>query len=115
MREPVNAITKFKVDPAVEVDVVKEIVFVDEFLRDVGQHDADVLWSVEWGLKVKVFDVKGDKLRALPGENTVENEFDEVKRRGLGADVAEVRDVLDGNGDAHAVGVGLLRSDATYC
>ena len=57
------------------MDVVQEIVFVNEFLGDVGQHDTDVLWSVERGLKVEVFDVKGDRLCALPGENTVEDEF----------------------------------------
>ena len=64
MRESINAIANFEVDPAVAVDVVQEIVFVYEFLGDVRQHDANVFWSVEWGLEVKVFDVEGDKLCA---------------------------------------------------
>ena len=96
------------------MDVVKEIIFVNEFLGDVRQHDADALWSVEWGLEVTVFDPEGDKLHTLPGENAAENEFYEIERCGLGADVAGVCDVLAGNGDASAVGVGLLRSDAAH-
>ena len=112
--ESVNAITNFKVDPAVDVDVVQEILFVDELLGDVGQHYADVFWPVEWGLEVKVFDVKGDKRCALPRENAVEVEFYEIKRCSLGADVARVCDVLGGDCDASAVGVGLFRSDASY-
>ena len=54
MWESVSAIANFEVDPDVNVDVVQRILFVDELLVDVGQHDADVLWSVEWGLEVKV-------------------------------------------------------------
>ena len=57
------------------MDVVQEIVFVDEFLGNVGQHDVDVFWLVEWGSEVEVLDVEGNKLRALPGENTVEDEY----------------------------------------
>ena len=94
MRESVNAIANFEVDPAVCVDVVKEIVSVNDFLWDVGQHDADVLWSVEWGLEVEVRDVKGDKRRALPGEYAVEYELDEVKGCGLGANVSGVMYVM---------------------
>ena len=95
------------------MDVFKEIVFVNEFLVDARQHDADVFWSVEWGLEVEVFNVEGDKMCALTGENAVENEFYENKRCGLGVDVAGVSDILAGDDDASAVGVSLLRSDAT--
>ena len=93
------------------MDVVKEIVFVDEFLEDVGQHDVDVLWSVELGLEVEVIDVKGDKRCALPEEDSVEHELDEAEGRGLSAGIAGIYDVLAGDGDASAVGVELLRSD----
>ena len=52
MRESINAIAKFEVNPAVDVDVVEEVVFVDEFLGDVDQLDVDVLWSIKWDLEV---------------------------------------------------------------
>ena len=111
MRESVNAIVNFEVDSAVDVDVVKESVFVDEFLGGVGQHDADILWSVEWSLEVEVLDVKGDKLFVLLGEDAVENELDEVEGCGLDANAAGLCDVLADNGDASAVEDGLLRPD----
>ena len=47
------------------MDVVHEAVLVDEFCWDIAQFDADILRSVQGCLKVKVFDVKGDKLGAL--------------------------------------------------
>ena len=114
MRESVNTITNSKVDPAVDVDVIQDIVFVYKVLGDVRQHDAAVFWSVEWGLEVKMFDVEVDKVCALPGENAVEDEFNKIKRHGLGANVTGVCDVLASDGDARAVGVGLLGSDAAH-
>ena len=44
--EAMNAITNFKVYPAIDVDIVHELVLVDKVLVDVAQFDADVLRSV---------------------------------------------------------------------
>ena len=63
--ETINAIGDLKVNPDVGMDVVHEAVLVDEFCWGVAQFDADVLRSVQGCLKVKVFDVEGDKLGAL--------------------------------------------------
>ncbi len=48
--ETVHATVHFEVDPGVAGNLV-ELVLVDEFLGDVRKHDADVLWSVEWGVQ----------------------------------------------------------------
>ena len=58
MKESINTIANFEVDPTVDVDVVDEVVFVNELLGDAGQLDVDVLWSVKWGLEVEVIDVR---------------------------------------------------------
>jgi len=60
--EAVGALADLEVHPAVDVDVVEEVVLVDEFLGDVAQFDADVLGSFERGLEVEVDYDKGDKL-----------------------------------------------------
>ena len=44
--EAINAITNFQLDPAVDVDVVYEIVLVDEVLGDVAQFDAEIVRPV---------------------------------------------------------------------
>ena len=65
MWETINAVDNIEVNPAIGMDVFHEAVLIDEFCWDVAQFDVDVLRLVQVCLKVKVFDVKGDKLGAL--------------------------------------------------
>ena len=105
MWEVINAITNFKVYPAVDVDVFHEIVLVDEFLGGVAQFDADVLRPVYGGLEIDVLDVESDKLGAFAGKGAVEEKLDEIKRSRLGADISGEIYFLARNGDASAVGI----------
>ena len=41
--EAINAITNFKVEPSVDVDVVHELIIVDKVLGGIAQFDAEVL------------------------------------------------------------------------
>jgi hypothetical protein len=43
--QTINASTNFKIDPAV-VNMLHEVVFVDEFLGDVGEFDFDILGAI---------------------------------------------------------------------
>lgn len=51
--EPVHALTKYEVHPAV-VFVLHEVVFVNDFLRDDAEADAGVLWSIKWRVEVEI-------------------------------------------------------------
>ena len=73
MREFINVVTDFEVDPSI-VDEVVEVVLVDEVLRDVGKLDFGVLGIVEWSLEVVVANVICDELGTFARENTVKQE-----------------------------------------
>ncbi len=75
--ETVHATAHFKVDPGVAGNIV-ELVLVDKFLGEVCKLDADVLWSVERGVQIEVFEVHGGKPGITLGENTVDKQFDEL-------------------------------------
>jgi len=51
----------FKVDIVLTFKVV-EAIFLDEFIRNIGELYAGVFGSVQWGSKVKVGNVKRSKL-----------------------------------------------------
>ncbi len=76
LRENVHAMAHFEVDPGVPGNLV-ELVLVNEFLGDVHKLDADVLWPVERGVQIEVFEVHGGKPGITLGENTVDKQFDE--------------------------------------
>ena len=55
--QAIDAFGDFKIDPTI-VCILGEVIFIDEFLGNVRQFYADVLWSVEWCSEVEVGDVK---------------------------------------------------------
>ena len=59
--ETIDTVVDFKVYPIV-VFVFREIVFVDEFLWDVRQFNADVFWSIQRCAEIEVGDVETRKL-----------------------------------------------------
>ena len=76
------------------MNVVLEVVLFNEIMWDVSQLDADVLWSIQRGLEVEVFDVKGDKLGTFAVNDAVEEELDDANGSCFGTDVSRVGDVL---------------------
>ncbi len=64
------------------------ILFVDEFTGDVSELDPDVLWVVEWGIQVEVFNVKAYNFCSWVGGDAVEEELDNLKVSGLHAGVS---------------------------
>ncbi len=66
-----HAMVHFKVDPAVAGKLV-EFVFNDEFLGDVSNLDADVLWPVMGGVEIEIFGIHGGMPSILLGESTVD-------------------------------------------
>ena len=60
----------------------------------VAQIDADILRSIQRGLEVDVFDVKGENFEASAEKDAVEEEIDVFNGSCFGADVAGVGDIL---------------------
>jgi hypothetical protein len=89
-----------------------ELVLVNEFLGDVSELDADVLWPVKQGVEIEVLEVHGGKPSIALGENTVDEHFDKFNQARGGTYISRIRDVVAANGDARRVGVvSLLWSD----
>jgi len=74
--EAVDSFRNFKVNPSV-VDEVEEVVFINEFLRDVGKFVAYILRQVEWCAKVEVADVEACKFCVRLRQYAIEGSLDE--------------------------------------
>ena len=107
MWEAVDASANFEVDPVI-VNVLHEVVFVDEVLRDVGELDFDVFRTIQRGAEIEVGDVEGAELGAFAGKNTVNHELDKFKWCSFRANIAWVADSIAGYRDSGAVRISFL-------
>jgi hypothetical protein len=73
--KPIAALPNFKIDPAFAVTAT-EVVFCEEFVRDVRDLDADVFKIGHGSVQIEVFDVNGAEAGTFPGEDAVEKELD---------------------------------------
>jgi len=64
-RETIATTAYFEVDPAIAAPSL-EVVFFNEFGRDVGDFDADVFWVFHRRVKVEVFQVQGAEPGPFP-------------------------------------------------
>jgi hypothetical protein len=67
----IAAAANFEVDPAIAVCTCK-LVFLNEFIWDVCDFNADIFRIGHWGVKVEVLEVDGAEARAFAREHTVE-------------------------------------------
>jgi len=81
----------FEVDPTVAVPT-RKLVFFNEFSWDVCDFDADILRIGHWGIEVEVLEVDGAELCALAREDTVEQQLEAFKGRGVGANISWIID-----------------------
>jgi hypothetical protein len=99
-------------DPAISV-LAREVVFLDEFIWDVRELDANIFRLEHRHVKVEVLEVDGAEPGAFPGEHAVEEELDEVNQGCDGTHIARISNPVATNGDAGAVGIILFRTDST--
>ncbi len=71
MFKVVQAFVDFKVDPPT-VGEAGQVIFIDEFLRDVGKFDSDIFWAVEGRGKIEVFYVEAGEACIWCGDDTVD-------------------------------------------
>jgi hypothetical protein len=108
----ITTLSNFEVYPAIAV-ATSEGVFLDELIRDVRELDANIFGIGHGSIKVEVLKVNGAEPSALPGEDTVEEEFDEFKGCGVGANVARIANPVSADGDTGSVRIVLLWADFT--
>ena len=60
----INAAANFEVDLTI-VRMFVKVVFIDEFLREFSEIDADIFGAVQWSLEVEVSDIEGGVFFAL--------------------------------------------------
>ena len=91
-----------------------EVIFLNEFLRDVRELDAHIFGSLHWGLEIEVFQIKGNKARIATRKNAVNDNFDKVKSSGWFTYIPGVANLTTCDGDAHAIWVLLVWFDLAY-
>ena len=110
MGKAITTLANFEVDPAIAVPT-SEVVFLDEFIRDVGELDANIFGLGHRSVRIEILQVNGAEPCTPPGEDTVEEEFDEFKGGGVGANIAGEANPVATNGDTDLVRVILFRAN----
>jgi hypothetical protein len=91
-----------------------ELVLDNEFLVDVSKLYMDVLWPVEGGVEIEIFEVHGGKPSIMLGENTLDEQIYKFNQACGGTYIFRIHNVVAANGDARTVGiVSLLWLDLT--
>ena len=109
----ITALANFEVDPTVAVSTCK-LVFRNEFCLDVCDFDADILRVGHWGIEIEVLEVDGAESRAFAREDTVYQQLEEFKGRGVGADISWVTNTTASNGAAGTIRIVFIRSHFTH-
>jgi hypothetical protein len=111
----IAASANFEVDPTVAVPT-RKLVFFKKFGRDVCDFDADVLRIGHWGIEVEVLEVDGAESRAFAREDTVtvEQQLEEFKGCGVGANISWVTNTTTSDGDVGTIGIVFIRSNFTH-
>ncbi len=91
-----------------------EFVFVNTFVGDVQDFDANVFGLGHGSVKVEVLQANGAKVGTLLREYTVEEELEKFQGCYVSTHIARVADAVANNGDLCAVRVVLVWMDFTY-
>ncbi len=109
----IAAAVNFEVDPTFAVST-RKLVLVNEFCWDVCDFDVDILRIGHWGIEVEVLEVDGAESRAFAREETVEQQLEEFKGRGVGAGISRVTNTTASNDDAGTIRIVFIRSHFTH-
>jgi hypothetical protein len=109
----IAAAADFKVDPTAAVST-RKLVFLNDFCWDVCDFDVDILRIGHWGIEVEVLEVDGAESRAFAREYTVEQQLEEFKGCGVGANISQVKDTTASNGDAGMIRIVFIGTHFTH-
>jgi len=110
----IAASANFEVDPTAAVPTRKLVSFFNKFGRDVCDFDADILRIGHWGIEVEVLEVYDAESRAFAREDTVDQQLEEFKGHGIGADISWVTNTTTSDGDACTIRIIFIRSNFTH-
>ena len=79
---------------------VEEIVFLNEFVWNVGQFDADILGMTKGSFKIEVFDVEADEFHTGAREDAVDLHLEGFNQACVGANVTGVDDAIATSGSS---------------
>jgi hypothetical protein len=111
--QAVATLVDFKVNPSITVQTC-QLGFIDEFIRDVQDFDANVFGLGHGSIQVEVLKVNGAKAGTFPREDTVDEELEKLQQHCFCTHISRVADAVATNGDPCAVRVILVRKDFTY-
>jgi hypothetical protein len=109
----VATLADFEVNPSISVQTC-ELVFVNDFVGDVQDFDANVFRLGHGSVKVEILTVNGAKACMFLGEYTVEEELEKFQGRCVSTHIARVANMVATNGDPCAVRVVLVWTDFIY-
>jgi len=96
----IAALDNFEVDPTVMVST-RKLVLLNEFCWDVCDFDVDILRGrALGGINVEVLEVDGTEVYTFARDHTGEQQLEEFKGCGVGADIPRVTDAIASDDDA---------------
>ena len=107
----IHAADAADVYPSVRCGLFMELIFLNDFLRDVAEFDLCEFGSFEWCHEVEIYKINAHKIRARCGNYTVEEYLDKEERGRVGADVFRIVDEVASHGCTRAVGFLLFRAN----
>jgi hypothetical protein len=113
LRESIAATDDLKVDPTI-MHVVGEIIFVDKFLRDVGELDSHIFGTVHWCHQVEIGNVEACKFRISSREHAIDDELNQIQRCCGSPNVTRVTDAISSNCYSCSMRVVFLLSVLTH-
>ncbi len=67
-------------------------------------------WACHWGVEVEIFQTEFAVARTFCGDSAVEMDFDRDHVHGGGTAIPRTGDMIATNGNASAIGIGLLKA-----
>ena len=109
----IAALENFEGDPTITVST-RKLVLLNEFCWDVCDFDVDILWGrALGGINVEFLEVDGAKVYNFARDHTVEQQLEEFKGCGVGADIPRVTDAIASDDDAGMIRIIFIGRGST--
>ena len=110
----IHAADAADVYPSIRCGLFMELIFLNDFLRDVTEFDLCKFGSFEWCHEVEIGKVDAHKTCAQCGNYTVEEYLDKEERGRVGADAFRIVDEVASHGCMGATGFLLFNANGAY-
>ena len=89
--ESISAMADIELDPTI-MYVFMSFLFINKLLSNVANIDADIIQAVEWILGVEVTYFNDNVLVTLAREDTVDEDFEDIKKCSFGSHISLIFD-----------------------